>query len=571
MVDIHSLYELIRPIGTKSPWVKSDRIWLKSMPKTIPRTLRYPEVPLCEVLDQATEKFRNHLLVCFIPEDTKYTYGEAKWITDKLSLALSKRFDIGKGKAVAIITRNRPEYIFAQYGILKTGAACVPINPLLTASDVEYVVKKAGIIDTMFIHDQIYPMLGDDLRKAGIKNFIILGEKEFPDTVGFWSFIKEYPARQPRVDINPKEDLASIMYTGGTTGLPKGVMLTHYNLLSDALLTTYTTKIRPESVAATFGRELSLMILPICHAYGFMMSTIYVYLGATMIMFDRFNEKETLEAIEKYRITWFEGVPTMYMRLLNYPDIEKYDISSLETCACGGAAIAPEIAKRWEELTGVRLNPGYGCTECSSIAISNPYWSPQLIKIESIGIPLIDTDAKIIDPDTGEELPPGKEGELIISGPQVMKGFWRDPEKTAEAFWMDPKTGEKWVHTGDIVKMDEEGYFYIVGRTKEMIKYKAYRLFPFDIEEKLYKHPAIGECAVIGVPDPQVGEQIKAFVVLKPEHKGKITKEEIITWAKKHIGPIKYPRIIELRDQLPKTPVGKIFRRKLRKEEEKKA
>jgi long-chain acyl-CoA synthetase len=559
-VDIYSAHDLVPELsvpGTKSPWVSFERAWFKLWPRGVPKTLRYPEVPLFELLNQAAERFGNNVAVCFVPEDKKYTYYEYGYFTDKLAAALSNRFNIGKGKSVAVMTWNRPEYLFSLYGILKTGASCTPINPLLQESDVEHIIRDAGIIDTIFIHESLYPMLKDVMETSGIKNFIVLGEGGFPGTMKFWDLIKDYRPEPPEVDIDPKEDVACLLYTGGTTGLPKGTILTHFNLVADALQCVASAA-PLGAVQANLGRGVSLIVLPICHSFGFTMVTIAIYMGTTMVMFDRFDPQEALEAIEKYKITNFQGIPTMYVMLVNCPDIQKYDLSSLQICSSGAGALPPEIAKTWKELTSVTMSQGYGLTEASPVTHNNPsLWSPCLIKIESIGIPLIDTDAAIVDPETGKELPPGKEGELLIRGPQVMKGYWKHPEETGEVL----KSG--WLHTGDIAKMDEEGYFYIVGRLKEMIKYKGYRLFPLEIEEKLYEHPAIQECAVIGVPDTLVGENIKVFIVLKGEYEGKVTEKDIIDWAKKNIAPHKYPRIVEFRDALPKTPVGKVFRRLL--------
>jgi long-chain acyl-CoA synthetase len=404
-------------------------------------------------------------------------------------------------------------------------------------------------------------MLKDVMETSGIKNFIVLGEGEFPGTMKFWDLIKDYRPEPPKVDIDPKEDVACLLYTGGTTGLPKGTVLTHFNLVADALQGVASAA-PLGAVQTNLGRGVSLIVLPICHSFGFTAVTVAIYMGTTMVMFDRFDPQEVLEAIEKYGVTSFPGVPTMFVMLVNCPDIQKYDLSSLQICGSGAAALPSEIAKTWKELTGVAMSQGYGLTKASPGTHANPsLWSPGLVKIESIGIPLVDTDAAIVDPETGEELPIGEEGELVIRGPQVMKGYWKHPEETGEVL----KGG--WLHTGDIAKMDEEGYFYVVGRLKEMIKYKGYRLFPLEIEEKLYEHPAVEECAVIGVPDPVAGENIKAFIVLKGEYTGKVTEKNIIDWAKKNMAGHKYPRIVEFRDTLPKTPVGKVFKRLLMSEE----
>ncbi|MFX1260138.1 MAG: class I adenylate-forming enzyme family protein, partial [Promethearchaeota archaeon] len=276
------------------------------------------------------------------------------------------------------------------------------------------------------------------------------------------------------------------------------------------------------------------------------------------IMFSSFNPGEVLEAIEYYRIRRFIGVPVMYQMLINHPDFTERDLSSLEISGSGSAALAPELAKKWTSVVGTETGQGYGLTEASPITHTAAEWMPEIIP-ESIGIPIINTDAKIVNPETLEELPPGQIGELLIKGPQVMKGYWKRPEAT------EATIVKGWLRTGDLARMDENGYFYIEGRTKDMVKYKGYKVMPREVEEKLYEHPAILEAGVIGVPDPNIGETIKAFIVLKPEYRdGKISEHEIIEWAKERLAAYKYPRKVQFIKSLPRTAVGKIFRRKLR-------
>jgi long-chain acyl-CoA synthetase len=276
-----------------------------------------------------------------------------------------------------------------------------------------------------------------------------------------------------------------------------------------------------------------------------------------LVIFSAFNASEVLDAIEYYKVSTFVAVPVMYQMLINHPDFTKKDLSSIEIADSGSAALPYELAKRWEEIVGIKVGQGFGLTETSPITHTPAKWMPE-IRPESIGVPLIDTDAKIINPDTLEEVKTGEIGELLIKGPQVMKGYWKSLEATKEAFIGD------WIRTGDLARMDKEGYFYIEGRTKDVIKYKGYKVMPEEVEQKLFEHPAVLEAAIVSAPDPNTGETIKAYIAIKPEYRGKITEHDIIEWSKEKLAAYKYPRQVEFVNVLPRTAVGKIFRRKLR-------
>ena len=282
-----------------------------------------------------------------------------------------------------------------------------------------------------------------------------------------------------------------------------------------------------------------------------------------LVMFSSFNASEVLEAIEYYKVTNYVGVPVMFQMLINDPDFTERDLSSLEEANSGSAALAPELAKRWETVVGTKVGQGFGLTETSPITHMPAKWMPE-IKSESIGVPIIDTDCKIVDPETLQEIEPGKVGELLIKGPQVMKGYWNQPEETAKTII------NGWLRTGDLARMDEQGYFYIEGRTKDIIKYKGYKVMPKEVEEKLFEHPAVLEAGVVSAPDPNIGETIKAYIALKPDYKDKVTEKDIIEWAKERLAAYKYPRQVEFVNVLPRTAVGKIFRRVLRERSKKK-
>lgn len=547
----------------ESPYLEDhNRPWLKFRPKDVPKTIKYDPIPVHEFIKLSARNYLNNVCAYYKPADKKYTYRELIYYSDKIGNALYQ-LGIGKGNAVGIMTTNCPEFLFCCIGIMECGAAVIPINPLLKESDVVHIIREAGNVNTLFVHKnnlrtikKVQKELERDKKK--IERIILLGTDEAKeDNITIEQFIQGKAAVPPDVEIDPLNDLAALLFTGGTTGLPKGVMLTHNNLIADALSALYMGGI-PAEGESEFGKAVNLSVLPLCHTFGFEVMVIALFGAAMLVMFSSFNASEVLEAIEFYRITQYIGVPIMFQMLINSPDFGKRDLSSLEEADSGSATLPSEIAKKWEAVVGTKVGQGFGLTETSPITHMPAKWMPE-IKPESIGIPIIDTDAKIVDPDTLEEVKPGVLGELLIKGPQVMKGYWKRPEETKNTII------NGWLKTGDLARMDEQGYFYIEGRTKDIIKYKGYKVMPREVEEKLYEHPAILEVGVVSAPDPTIGETIKAYVALKPEYRdGKITEKDIIEWAKERLAAYKYPRQVEFVNILPRTTVGKIFRRKLR-------
>ncbi|MHA1276802.1 MAG: AMP-binding protein [Candidatus Helarchaeota archaeon] len=545
-----------------SPYVDPKRPWLKYWPDNVPKSIKFQPIAVHDYVRNTAQRFPNNVAIYYLPKNKKYTYREIFWQVDKVANALHEKLGVKKGDSVAIMTGNRPEFIFAALGITEAGASVSPINPLLKQDDVTHIIREAGIINTVFVHKGNYRTIKKTRQKVEIENVILLGANEAKDdAITFEQFIEDSPAKPPEVDIDPVEDIAALLFTGGTTGLPKGVMLTHNNLVADALITVNMEKDRFDEA---LGKGSSLSILPLCHTFGYEVVIVALAAAAMMVMFQSFDPGKVLWAIDKYKVNLFVGVPVMYQMLVNHPDFKsgKYDVSSLEGATSGSAALPTDINSKFQERTGITVGQGFGLTETSPITHMQPSWLPK-IKPESIGIPLIDTDAKIVDPNTLEELQQGEVGEILIRGPQVMKGYWRKPEVTAQTII------DGWLRTGDLARMDEDGYFYIEGRTKDIIKYKGYKVMPSEVEEKLFQHPAILEAGVVGIPDPNIGETIKAFIVLKKEYRGKVTEQEIIEWAKDKLAGYKYPRKIEFLSSLPRTAVGKIFRRKLREMESK--
>ena len=541
-----------------SPWVRPGRAWRKWYPKTVPKTIEYPVIPVYQVLNEVAEELPNNVAINFVLKDKKYTYKEFFENTNKVANVLH---DLGvkNGDAVAIMTGNVPEYFFSQFGILKTGAGVVPINSLLRKKEVSHIINDSKIIKAIIVQDHLHTVVKEAAQD--IEHIIVVGEK-IENTLSFSEILqdtsKTLQFEEPKID--PKEDLAALLYTGGTTGLPKGVFLTHYNALTN-ILQAYYLREDDAQLRNRRGKTTSIQILPVCHSFGFATSLLSIYAGSMILLYDRFDPGHVLEAIESYKVEHFAGVATMFKMFLAHPDITKYDLSSIKILLAGGGPLPYEVAKEIQARTGLTAVQGFGLTECVAAACLQAPWFPPNPK--SVGIPIIDTDLKVVDLETRTELEPGSSGELLIRGPQVMKEYFNKPEATKNVLISD-ENGKIWLRTGDIGMMDENGLFYIVGRAKEMIKYKGYRILPREVEETLYEHPAVLECAVIGIPDDFTGENIKAYIVLHKEFKGKTTEEEIIEWTKEKMAAYKYPRFIKFVRSIPKTPIGKIDRNKLK-------
>jgi long-chain acyl-CoA synthetase len=393
----------------------------------------------------------------------------------------------------------------------------------------------------------IKQIIGSFLGK--IQTYDVSKEKD----VLYFKDLVSSPSEPIKIEFDPVKDLALLQYTGGTTGLPKGAMLTHYNLVSNAYMCNAW-------YGAEEGKGTYLNVIPFYHIFG-MTATLNnaIASASSMILIPRFDIVEVLKSIEKYKATVFSGVTTLYTALLNHPDIRKYDLTSLNFCICGASAIPPEIQKQFMDITKSTLVEGYGLTEASPVTHANPMDPTfKTVKTGSIGFSWPDTEAKIVDPINGEELPNGDPGELIIKGPQVMRGYWNMPEETMNAL------RDGWLYTGDIARKDDEGYFFLVDRAKDLIKYKGHSVYPREIEDVIYEHPAVKLCAVVGVPDEVSGEIPKAFIVLKDDVE--VSEDEIIQFVRERVAAFKRIRKVEFRKELPMSPVMKILRRELRNE-----
>jgi len=530
--------------------------------------LFYPIIPIHKVLEDTAERFPDKLAFLYPME---MTFKQFKEQVDIFATAL-KNLDVKKGDRVALYTPNSIQWEIAFYGLEKAGAILVPMNPLFKETEVKYEAIDSGA-ETIVVYQPLYPIVAAIKDKTSLKTIIIIESEEnkgnlnIPEgTIGWSVLMKSTKSDPPEYEFNPKEDLAALVYTSGTTGLPKGTMLTHYNMVSNV------AQASPMFELSEF--DIAMTVLPLYHIYGLnVCMNQAIWLGASQVVTPRFVVKEFCELLEKYRVTYSLCVPPIFLavvRHLEEPGVKGYDWEDLKVVNNGGAPIPLELLERFYKLAkkncnakNVTIQHGWGLTEASPVVAVNPMSHP---KMESQGILIPDTFHKIIDLETGEELPKrGDVGELVIKGPQVMKGYWNRPEATEGAFWTNPKTGEKWLRTGDMAYIDEEEFEHLLDRIKEMIKYKGWSIAPAELEDMLFNNPHVFDAAVIGKPSTEldVGEIPKAFIILKPESKGKVSEQEIIEWVAERISAYKKIREVEFVNEIPKSGSGKILRREL--------
>jgi long-chain acyl-CoA synthetase len=554
-----------------------EKPWLNFYEEDIAASLTYPELTLGNVLKETARKFPSSPALVFYGK--KMTYAELDALANRFANALT-RLGVGKGDRVALMLPNIPQMVISFYGTLKTDAVAVATNPLYHEHELEVQLNDCGA-QTLVALDIFYPVISHVLPMTRVKNLILCGIKDFlpfplnllyplkagmdgkrvrvrqaPDIYNFMKLLKGESSGDPGIQASPA-DTAILQYTGGTTGVPKGAILTHRNLVVNAVQCRAWLLIRNE------GEDRIMAVLPFFHVYGLTAAMNFsVLIAAEMILLPKFHTTEVLDAIAKYQPTFFPGIQAMYLAISNHPRIHKYDLTSIKAAISGAGPLMHEVQEKFEQLTRARIVEGYGLSEASPVTHANPVYGRR--KVGSIGLPWPDTEAKIVDIETGEKiLPVGKAGELVVRGPQVMKGYWNMPEETA----LTLRNG--WLHTGDIARMDEEGYFYIVGRIKDMIKTVGENVYPREVEEVLYTHPKVKEAVVVGLPHEKfLGEKIKAYVVIKEGQHA--TAEELLQYCRERLSKFKVPKEIEFRDQLPKTLVGKPLRRVLRDEEIKK-
>ncbi|NYF23758.1 long-chain fatty acid--CoA ligase [Sporosarcina sp. JAI121] len=526
-----------------------DKPWKTFYPKNIPYEIEIPSLSLYDLLDCSAERHPNQKAV--IDGDQELTYCELKSASDRFAASLYEK-GFRKGDRIALMLPNCVEYIISFYAIHRLGGVVVQVNPMYQSSELDYLLRDSEA--TWFIgHSEQQKKL----EKIGISNqlIIIVADRDKQQEDGLYEWIAKGTNRLPDLDINPEKDLALLQYTGGTTGRSKGVMLTHFNITSNVHQDKVYTA---DPLQLQEAGERLLGLSPLFHVFGMARMNSAIYTASTYITIEKFEIDKVVDLIRKHRPTIFPGVPTMYISLLNHPDLTADDLSCFKYCSCGSAPLPVEIINQFKVKFDVPIFEGFGMSETSPTTHRNPVIGKR--KVGSIGLPYPNTDAKIVDMETGTiEMPPGQAGELVVKGPQIMKGYWRKPEETTLAL------RDGWLYTGDIATMDEDGYFFIVGRKKEMIIASGFNIYPVEVEEVIYQHKGIAEVCVYGVPDSYSGESVKATIVKK---KGaQVTEQEIIEWCTGQLAKYKIPRVVEFKDQLPKSTVGKILKRVLVEEE----
>jgi len=544
-----------------------NRYWKKYLPPGMTLDLEIPEEwSLIDIFKNGAEKFGNKVALDYFGKE--YTFLDLDLLTKRFVGALS---DLGveKGDVVALWLPNCPQFAVCYFATISIGAAVTAISPLFVARELIYQVNDSGA-KVLILLDRFYGQYKRAEEDLALKKVVLVNIEgkipEIPESeliVHFDTLLEQHPdpIKKFEIEINPKEDIAVVQYTGGTTGLPKGACLSHFNVVAMILEIKQITDYMKENYIK--GDLITLSILPWYHIYGQACELVSnCVAGGKGIIFPTFDLQRIAEVIEKHRPNLVLGVPTMFINILNSPHLKDTDLSCLKYANVGAGALPVEIAKEWEKRTGFPMAEGYGLSETSTGVSSMPPWAKR--KLGSCGLPFANTFVGIIN-DNLEFLPIGEPGELVVSAPQVMLGYHNRPEENKNVLF--EAGGYKWLRTGDYAKMDDEGYIFLIDRVKDLIKYKGHSVYPREIEEILYEHPAIQECAVIGVRDPEKGENIIAHIILKTEYRGKITEQEIIDWSKENMAAYKYPRIVKFVRNLPKSAVGKVLRRVIREKE----
>jgi long-chain acyl-CoA synthetase len=556
--------------------------WLKFYPEGVPENVDVPEISVPELIDQLADKYAGNTALIFYGK--KITYGRLKELIHRFATALADH-GVKKGDTVALYLLNCPQYVIAYFAVLKLGAKVTPISPVYTSKEVKHQLEDSEA-RTVICQDLLY----DNVERSGVKldRVILTSIGDYLPALKRWfgksalakayggmhvpspervkeagllsllELISKYPPEPPQVTIDPAKDIAVLPYTGGTTGLPKAAILTHRNMIALQAQVLSFWPLFEE------GKEVGMAFLPFFHIYGQVVVMLGgLALGSTLVLFTTPDVDDILRARERYRASAFYGVPTMFEYLKEYEKTDRVNWKRLKLIVCGADTLHESTIDAWEKRTGSKILEGYGMTETTAVSHGSPVHRP---KKGSFGIPIPGERAAIIDHDGTDIVPVGEVGELILNGPNIMQGYWKRPETAGEVFV--ELEGEKWLRTGDLASMDEEGYFHFFDRKRDLIKHKGFSVFARHVEEVLHQHPQIKAAGVVGVPDPTVGSVIKAYVVLESEARGKVSEEEIIEFCRKNLAHYKVPKIVEFRGELPKTDVGKVSRRELREEAE---
>ncbi|MEX0833427.1 MAG: long-chain fatty acid--CoA ligase [Actinomycetota bacterium] len=559
------------------------RPWLENYPERVPPSLvPYPEESVFSMLENSARKYPNRPATAFFGKHIDYA-GLLREV-ERFSAVLAS-LGVKKGDRVGLVLPNCPQYVIAFYAAVRIGAVVVGNNPLYTERELSHQLKDAGV-EVAIVIEQLYPLVDAVRREAGLREVVVakLNDymkfplnllapikfkkdakhegKPWPPVpsgapVKWWKDLMRSESPVPPVaTVDPRNDPAGFIYTGGTTGLSKGAMLSHFNMIANATQAS-------EWCYVEEGTEALMCVLPFFHSYG--MTTelnLGILRAAKLVLVPRFELHMVLKEVQKERPTLFPGVPKLYQAIVNAPDSRKFDLSSIRACVSGAGALPASVAAKFKELTGGTVVEGYGLTEAAPVTHANPL--DGRARAGSIGMPIPDTECRIVAIDEPDrELAPGQEGELLIMGPQVMLGYWNRPDETA----MTIRNG--WLHTGDVAVMEDDGFFRIVDRIKDMVKVSGFNVYPTEVEDVLYGNPKIAKVCVVGVPDDESGEVLKAYVVLKEGESA--TPEEIIEWARKDLTGYRVPKSVEFRDSLPETIIGKVLRRVLLEEEKQRA
>ena len=553
----------------------AERPWTRHYDPGVPATLVYPRVPLQAMLDDAAESHPSATATIFFNRKRSYkSISDAAW---RFANGL-RRLGIKKGDRVALVLPNTPQFVIAFYGALRAGATVVPCNPRYTAPELQRQLADSGAMAVVVL-SRLYPLVKAARAATSVEHVIVTNIKEEmppvlrvlftlakekkdghrqafagdPGAVAF-SEVLSAPAEPFDAGTRP-DDLAVLQYTGGTTGVSKGAMLSHRALVANTL------QCRSWFANLRDGTGTAMAVMPFFHVYGLtVVMSLAVQAAAAMVLEPQLDLEHLLKDIQRHRPQLFCGAPIIYNAINNSPLAQKYDLRSIEACVSGSAPLLVETHRRFVELTGAKIVEGYGLTEAAPVTHCNPIFGAGKQKIGTIGVPYPDVESRIVDLEAGErELAPGESGELILRGPQLMDGYYKRPDETA----LTLRNG--WLYTGDIATVDDEGYVAIVDRKKEMIIVSGFNVYPREVEEALATHPAVMDAAAIGIPHPIKGEEVKAFVVLKPG--ANATAEQIVAHCRERLAPFKVPKEVEFRESLPKTLIGKILRKELAREE----
>ncbi len=518
--------------------------------------LQYPSHPYDEILTHSAQRYPENVALVF--KEVTLTYREMDALVNAFANALVG-LGIRRGQTVSLLMKNRPEFLISWFAITRIGAVASPLNPSYKAREVAYQLSNSDAVAVVVQHELLPLVEAVQAETPLLEHVITVGSSEYVSALHTNSFaflVQSHLPTPPEHKEWAWDDLVALPYSSGTTGLPKGVMLTQKNLVYNLCQQLATSRI-------TFLDHM-LVFLPLYHIYGIMVMGLAAMSGATLVLMERFDLVESLQLIQEQGITLLYAVPQVLAAFNDYPHLLNYNLSTLRYVQCGAAPVPPALARRFETLTNVTVMTSYGLTEASPGTHSNPVYNRRLIKVETIGLPIHGTEQKIVDIETGQiELGVGEEGELIVRGPQVMLGYWKAPEATADVL------RDGWLYTGDIGWRDEEGYVTITDRKKELIKFKGFSVAPAQIEALLLEHPAVADAAVIAKADTEAGEVPKAFVVLRAGYE-MLSSDELLAWANGKLATYKNVREVEFIDVIPRNPSGKILRRLLKEQERQK-